>query len=85
MNFVIKEVMLMDYKFNFTENGGKTIIRSTSTTQGDGIFMRPLMVFMQGAMQAQEDINMHYLKKVIEENIFNYFTKPIEDSLELSQ
>lgn len=85
MDFVIEGVMSMDYKVDFTKKGGKTHIKSSTTTQGIGIFMRSLIPFMQSTMQAQEDENMDNLKILIEENTTNYFPVPVVETVEDAQ
>ncbi len=76
MDFEMKGVMNMDYKVDFIDKGGKTILKSSTTTKGDGMFMRSMVSFMKGSMQTQEDENMNNLKKIIEENTTNYFPEP---------
>ena len=78
MDFVMEGVMTMDYTIDFSENDGKTTIKSSTIAKGEGLFMRSIFSFMEGSMQAQEDENMNNLKTLIEENTTNYFpaTKP---------
>ncbi len=73
MDFEMEGVMNMDYKVNFSEEDGKTGIKSSTTTTGAGMLMRSMVSFMQGSMQTQEDENMGNLKKLIEENTTDYF------------
>ena len=73
MDFVIEEVMAMDYQVDFNEKEGKTHIKSSTTTKGIGLFMQSMVSFMQGSMQTQEDENMNNLKTLIESNTTNYF------------
>ncbi len=68
MDFVMEDVMTMDYRMDLSTENGKTIIQSTSTTEGIGMFMRSMISFMEGSMQQQEDLNMGKLKEVIEGN-----------------
>lgn len=82
MNFVIEDVMDMDYKVDFNEKDGKTSIKSSTTAKGIGMFMRSMVSFMQGAMQVQEDENMAKLKKLIDNNTTNYFPTLVVDSVE---
>ena len=72
MDFVMEGVMEMDYKVDFTSKDGKTLVKSFTTTKGSGMFMRSMVAFMTGTMQAQEDENMNNLKKLIEENTTDY-------------
>ncbi len=78
MDFVMEGVMTMDYKVDFTEQNGKTHIKSSTITTGEGMLMRSMVSFMQSSMQTQEDENMSRLKTLIEENKTNYF--PILES-----
>lgn len=77
MSFVMEEVMEMDYQVDFNNKDGQTHIKSTTITKGTGWFMRSMVSFMQGAMQAQEDENMSKLKKLIDENTTDYFPTPV--------
>jgi len=60
--------MDMKYRMTFDEQGGKTIIKSSTDVKGNGWFMRSMMALMKGGMQSQEDINMGKLQKLINEN-----------------
>ncbi len=60
--------MDMSYRMTFEENGGTTKIKSSTTTKGNGMFMRSMVSIMKGGMKSQEDINMGKLKKLINEN-----------------
>lgn len=82
MDFVMEGVMLMDYTIDFNEENGKTHIKSSTTTKGDGVFMRSMVSFMKGMMQSQEDENMNNLYKLIEGNTTNYFPSPVVESVE---
>ena len=82
MDFVMEDVMDMDYKMDFVEKEGKTHIKSSTTVEGSGMFMRSMVSFMKGSMQAQEDENMNNLKKIIEENTTNYFPEPVVETVE---
>lgn len=85
MDFVMEGVMNMAYKIDFTDKDGKTHIKSSTTTKGEGIFMGGLVPFIKGSMQTQEDENMNNLKKLIQENTTNYFPEPVvevEEELE---
>lgn len=85
MDFEMEGVMNMDYKVDFTDKGGKTHIKSSTTTTGEGMFMRSMVSFMTSAMQTQEDENMNNLKKVIEENTTDYFHTPVLETNEVVQ
>ena len=82
MDFTMEGVMDMDYKIDFLEKNGKTQIKSSTITKGDGMFMRSMMSFMKNSMQAQEDENMNNLKKLIEENTTDYFPVPAVETVE---
>ena len=77
MDFEMKGVMNMDYKIDFIDKDGKTLIKSSTITKGIGMFMRSMLSFMKGSMQTQEDENMNNLKKLIDENMTNYFPIPM--------
>ncbi len=67
------DFMDMDYEITFNEQkNGKTLIRSKSTTTGNGIIAKSIVSFMTASMKAQEDANLNSLKKLIEENTKNY-------------
>ena len=85
MDFVVEDVMSMDYKVNFVEKAGKTHIKSSTVTKGIGLFMQSMVSFMESSMQAQEDENMNNLKKLIEENTTNYFPAPVVEMMETAQ
>lgn len=72
MTFVIKDVMNMDYRLDFTEKDGKTYIKSSTINNGEGFIMRSMVPLMKSAMQKQEDENIANLKAVIESNTTNY-------------
>lgn len=80
MDFTMEGVMGMDYKVDFIEKNGKTLIKSATTTKGEGMFMRSMLAFMKGAMQSQEDENMGNLKKLINENTTDYFSAPVGET-----
>jgi len=77
MDFLMEDVMTIDYKIDFIEKNGKTNIKSSSTVEGLGIFMRSMVSFMKGTMQSQEDENLSNLKKLIDGNTTNYFPEPV--------
>jgi len=76
MDFVVEGAMKMDYKMDLTEKDGKTYIKSSTITEGEGMIMKSILSFMKGAMQSQEDENMGRLKTVIEKNTQNYLAQP---------
>ncbi|PHR72157.1 MAG: hypothetical protein COA67_04940 [Lutibacter sp.] len=82
MDFVMEGVMKMDYKLDFVDNNGKTLIKSSTTNKGEGIFMKSMIPFMKSSMKTQEDNNMNNLKKLIEENTTNYFPETVTDTIE---
>ena len=82
MDFVMKDVMIMNYKLDFSENNGKTSIKSSTTNKGEGIIMKSMMPFMKGKMKTQEDENMNNLKKLIDGNTTNYFPEIITNTIE---
>lgn len=73
MSFIMEKVMNMDYKVEFKNVDGKTKITSSTTTKGEGMFMKSMIPFLKGTMQTQEDENMNNLKKLIDENTTDYF------------
>ena len=73
MDFVMEDVMDMDYRMDFEIKDGKTYITSSTTTKGIGLLMRSMVSFMTSSMQSQEDENMNNLKTMIEQNTTNYF------------
>lgn len=79
MDFLLEGVMKMDYRMDMSEKDGKTVIKSSTTTEGIGTIMRSMVSFMKGAMQKQEDENMNNLKKLINENKTNYFQPVVEE------
>lgn len=83
MDFEMEGVMNMDYKVDFSEEDGKTKIKSSTVTTGEGMFMRSMVSFMTNAMQTQEDENMGNLKKLIEENTTDYFPAPVVEAVEV--
>ena len=78
MDFVIEGVMTMDYRMDFSLSDGKTVIKSSTTTTGDGMLMRSMLSFMQNSMLEQEEKNMNNLKKVIDQNTTDYFFSVLE-------
>lgn len=82
MDFVMEGVMKMDYKIDFSERDGKTILKSSTTTTGEGMVMRSIVSFMKKSMKVQEDYNMNKLKELINKNTTNYFPTPIIETTE---
>lgn len=82
MDFVLEGVMTMDYEVDFTEQNGKTHIKSSTITAGEGMLMKSIFSFMQGSMQNQEDENMGRLKTLIEENKTNYFPTLVNEMVQ---
>ena len=68
------DFMDMDYEMRLKEKDGKTHILTKSNTRGNGVMAKSILSFMPSSMKAQEDENLHNLKKVIEENEKNYFS-----------
>ena len=77
MDFVMEDVMEMDYQMDTSTKDGKTHIKSSTTVRGLGMFMRSMVSFMEGTMQAQEEENMNNLKVLIEANTTDYFPAPV--------
>ena len=67
------DFMDMDYEMLVSEEDGKTLIKSRSTTKGNGIFAKSIVSFMKGSMKKQEVENLNTLKRIIEKNTKNYF------------
>lgn len=82
MDFVMEDVMNMEYKIDFTNQNGKTLIKSSTVNKGEGMFMKSMVSFMKSSMQAQEDENMNNLKKLIQENTTNYFLETTTNTIE---
>ena len=78
IDFVIEGVKTMDYRMDFSFLDGKTVIKSSTTTTGDGMLMRSMLSFMQNSMLEQEEKNMNNLKKVIDQNTTDYFFNDVE-------
>ena len=82
MDFIMEDVMTMDYKMDLIEKNGKTHLKSSTIAEGEGMFMRSMISFMESSMQAQEDENMNNLKKLIEENTTDYFPAPVVETVQ---
>ena len=76
MDFVMEGVMNMDYKMDFSEKDGKTHIKTSSVSTGEGIFMRAMLSWMGGGAKAQEDENLGNLRELINSNTTDYFPEP---------
>lgn len=76
MDFVMPDVMTMDYKIEISEQDGKTHIKSSTVAEGTGLFMQSLFSFMGSSLKAQEDENLNNLKLVIDNNTTDYFPAP---------
>lgn len=85
MDFSIPDMMDMEYEMLLDEVDGKTVLTSKTLTTGAGLFTKPMIALMKGAMIKQEDINMNKLKTVIESNTTNYFPEPILEVQEVSE
>ena len=70
------DFMNMEYQMTFVENAGKTTIKTTSKTIGNGLLAKSMISFMPSAMQAQEEKNLGSLKKLIDNNTKDYFPEP---------
>ena len=64
--------MNMDYTLNMTAHNGKTKINTSTTTEGNGLISKSMMVLIAGSIKAQEEINLANLKKTIESNVKEY-------------
>jgi len=69
--------MDMEYGMNLEEKGDQTVIKSISTTKGNGLFAKSILSFMGKGMKAQEDKNLASLKNVIQTNTKDYFPEAI--------
>ena len=80
------DMMDFDQKILFSETDGQVRVKTESTVTGKGMVMRSMFALMEmfgGSFQAQEEINIEALKKVIEENETDYFpaTEVIENEV----
>jgi len=79
------DMMLFDQKTSFSEDNGKTIIKTESTVKGKGMMMKSMFAIMEmfgGSFEAQEGKNLEALKKVIENNTTNYYPAPVREGVE---
>jgi len=81
MDFTM-DFMDMEYDMQLEEKDGKTVIKTKSTTVGNGMLAKSIVSLMPSAMKAQEEENLKNLKKLIEENTKNYFPEPVEEMKE---
>ena len=85
------EMMDFEQTINYSENDGKTVIKTDSKVLGKGIMMRSMFATMEklfGAFTQQEGKNMEQLKKLIEANTTDYYPPPAEipqDSVEVTE
>ncbi len=70
------DFMDIQYLMTMVEENGKTTIKTTTSTSGNGIIAKSILSFMKSAMKKQEDENLENLKNIIEENTKNYFSIP---------
>lgn len=69
------EMMDFDQIISFSEKGGKTHVKTSSTVTAKGLLIRSIFATMEmlgGAFQKQEAKNMEALKQVINENTTMY-------------
>lgn len=77
------DFMDMDYEVFLNEKDGKTNIKTTSRTMGNGLFAKSMISFMPKSMKAQEDKNLNSLKNLIDANTKNYFPEPVSEVVEM--
>ncbi len=73
------DMMDFDQKMLFSETDGEVKVKTESTVTGKNLIMRSMFALMEtfgGSFQAQEEINIEALKKVIEENTTDYYPEP---------
>ena len=66
------DFMNMDYTLNMADENGKTKIYTSTTTEGNGMISKSMMVLIAGSIEAQEETNLANLKRTIEENNKDY-------------
>ena len=66
------DFMNMDYTLNMADENGKTKIYTSTTTEGNGMISKSMMVLIAGSIEAQEETNLANLKETIERNIKDY-------------
>lgn len=66
------DFMDMDYQMTFTASAGNTIIKTSTTNRGNGLFSKSILSLMGGTLKNQEKENLSNLKKAIEENTKSY-------------
>jgi len=67
------DFMDMDYKFSIRVIDGKTKISTQTTAVGKGLISKSIIALLGNSIKAQEQTNLSYLKKTIEQNTKNYF------------
>lgn len=67
------DFMNMDYQLSMSRQEGKTKISSSTIAVGNGMFSKSIMVLLSTSIRAEEEKNLSNLKRVIEENSYNYF------------
>lgn len=80
MNFD-SEMMDFHQIMSFSEDNGKTIVKTDSKVMGKSLPMRAMFALMEmfgSAFQKQEAHNMEALKKLIEGNTTDYYPEPVE-------
>ncbi len=78
MNFD-SDVMVFDQTIHFSEEDGKTKIKTDSKAKGKSMMLRSMFALMNmvgNTFHAQEVKNVEALKRVIEENITDYYPPP---------
>lgn len=72
------EMMDFEQITSFSENGGKTSVKTASEVKGKGLIMRSMFAMMEmltGSFTKQEAKNVEALKKLINENTTVYNTQ----------
>ena len=72
------EFMNFEQVMHFTEERGKTSVKTESKVLAKGLMMRSMFAIMEifgGSFTAQEKKNMEALKKLIEENTTDYYPR----------
>ena len=72
------EGMVFDQTTTFSENEGKTTIKTESVVKGKGMMMKSMFALMSmgGSFQKQEEKHLEALKTLINENTTDYFPEP---------
>lgn len=77
------EFMDFEQTMYFTDENGKTTVKTDSKVIGKGIMTKSMFAIMEtfgGSFTAQEKKNIEALKKVIEENTTDYYPSSVESS-----